>query len=77
MLSFHGYWLNQEVLEARGMRMVPSTLYRCLDRLAERGMLTVRWELPEGRRQWRQVYSITPAGRGVAAGHRSSTAPSL
>ncbi len=60
----HGYQLN-EVIEHRLPRIAglrPSTAYSALDRLAQRGLVTVTAERV-GRRPERKVFTLTEAGR--------------
>jgi DNA-binding PadR family transcriptional regulator len=65
--DFHGYPLTKE-LSGIGNKMAYTTLYRSLARLEEAGMLTSRWELPEGRQQHRRIYTLTGEGITAAAG---------
>jgi DNA-binding PadR family transcriptional regulator len=62
--AMHGYQLN-EVIETRFPRLAglkPSTAYSGLERLAQRGLVTVTTERV-GRRPERRVYALTEAGR--------------
>jgi DNA-binding PadR family transcriptional regulator len=59
----HGYELAQATGLASG------TLYPILLRLAERGMLSSRWEAPRGGRPRRHLYRLTPGGVEFAAAH--------
>ena len=65
----HGYELTNQ-LEAmqvrRWARISPATVYRRLDRLAERGLLEARTER-EGDRPEREVHELTEAGREALA----------
>ena len=65
----HGYELTNQ-LEAmqvrRWARISPATVYRRLDRLAERGLLAVRTER-EGDRPEREVHELTAEGRETLA----------
>ncbi|HEY5477926.1 MAG TPA: PadR family transcriptional regulator [Tepidiformaceae bacterium] len=62
--AMHGYQLN-EVIEQRlpmFSALKPSTAYSALDRLAERGLVSVTTERV-GRRPERKVYHLTESGR--------------
>jgi PadR family transcriptional regulator, regulatory protein PadR len=63
--SFHGYPLAQAM---RGdTEMNYATLYRCLDRLEQRGLLASNWRVPDGTAQSRRVYEVTGAGLAAAS----------
>lgn len=75
--EFHGYLIAKFIREEAGARRLASqgTLYRALDRLEKRGLLTRRWEDPaaadvEGRPP-RRLYTLTPAGREACLTHRA------
>ena len=71
--ELHGYEISRRTGIASG------TLYPLLMRLADRGMLESRWELPGDGRRPRHLYRITPDGveaattaaSGPARPHRS------
>lgn len=63
--SFHGYPLAQAM--RGGTRMNYATLYRCLDRLEQRGFLASEWRVPDGGAQARRVYQLTGTGISHAA----------
>lgn len=66
--EFHGYRVAGVIREQEQARLLTShgTLYKALERLRERGLLTSRWEDPaiaadEGRPR-RRLYTVTAAG---------------
>jgi DNA-binding PadR family transcriptional regulator len=59
----HGY----DLADATGL--ASGTLYPILVRLAERGMLSSRWEVPQGGRPRRHLYRLTPGGIEFARAH--------
>ncbi len=63
--SFHGYPLAQAM--RGGSQMNYATLYRCLDRLEQRGYLSSDWKVPQDSAQARRVYEVTGAGISHAA----------
>lgn len=68
--SFHGYPLAQAM---RGdTQMNYATLYRCLDRLEQRGLLVSTWRVPDGTAQSRRVYEVTGTGLDAATDLESS-----
>lgn len=54
----HGYGMMEDIETFAGVRLGPGTLYGAITRLEERG-----WIRPAGRRERRQPYTITVAGR--------------
>ena len=60
--TFHGYALSKAMDADGGKSMNYSTVYRCLDRLEERGLLKGAWNTPEGSRRPRREYELTGAG---------------
>ena len=69
----HGFQLAKELRQAHGARRLTAygTLYKALDRLAQAGLLTSRWEDPglaaaEGRPR-RRFYQVTLHGEGALA----------
>jgi len=58
--SFHGYPLAKAMRS--GAEMNYATLYRCLDRLEKRDLLTSNWQVPAGLAQPRRIYSGTENG---------------
>ncbi len=64
--SFHGYVLNAAMAEAR-RGLTISTLYRCLGRLEDRGLLESEYRPSEGRGPGTRTYSLTGVGVGVAS----------
>lgn len=65
MSTFHGYPLAQAM--RGGQQMNYATLYRCLDRLEQRGFLSSDWRVPDDSAQARRVYEVTGAGISHAA----------
>jgi DNA-binding PadR family transcriptional regulator len=65
--EFHGYALAT-ALEAHGLpSMSYSTVYRCLGRLAERGMLTSRSDTVDAGGPPRRIYRLTGTGLATAS----------
>ena len=62
--EFHGYRMVR-CLEQAGAAMNYTTVYRCLDRLENRGLLQGRWEIADGSSRPRKVYVLT--GLGIQA----------
>ena len=66
--GIHGFALAQELAGQRGKTALVAhgTLYKTLDRLRTRGLLTAEWEDPEiaaaAGRPRRRLYGITPDG---------------
>lgn len=58
---FHGYPMAKALRQASGREMDYATLYRCLSRLAERGVLEDRWVTPPDGGRPRRQYRITGA----------------
>lgn len=71
--TFHGYALSTELEAAEaegrsiGRSMSYSTIYRCLDRLEQLGLLTGEWSTEELRGPPRRLYRLTPDGFELAA----------
>jgi DNA-binding PadR family transcriptional regulator len=64
---FHGYQLSSELRERPSRAMSYSTVYRCLDRLEERGLLTGHWETDDAQGPPRRVYELSADGRAKVA----------
>jgi DNA-binding PadR family transcriptional regulator len=69
--SFHGFRVSARIREQTGSTLfiTHGALYKALDRLEKRGLLTSNWEdaeiaLAEGRPR-RRLYRITPAGEAA------------
>ena len=69
----YGFQLAKAIRQTRGARRLTAygTLYKALDRLAQAGYLTSRWEDPqvaaiEGRPR-RRFYQVTPTGEAAWA----------
>jgi DNA-binding PadR family transcriptional regulator len=69
----YGFQLAKAIRQAHGARRLTAygTLYKALDRLAQAGYLTSRWEDPqtaatEGRPR-RRFYLVTPTGEAAWA----------
>ena len=69
----YGFQLAKAIRQAHGARRLTAygTLYKALDRLAQAGYLTSRWEDPqaaatEGRPR-RRFYQVTPIGEAAWA----------
>ena len=79
----HGYAIMQDVSDRSGgkLRLSPGTLYGCIKRMLERGMIT---ELSDRERprassddERRRYYRLTPFGRKVAKAEAGRLAESL
>lgn len=79
VVEFHGYAIARELREGGEARRLTAhgTLYRALERLEQRGLLTSRVEDPAvaevERRPRRRLYRVTAAG---VAASRAASAPS-
>lgn len=71
--EFHGYAVAREIANDDGARRLTAhgTLYRALERLETRGLVTSRWEDPaiaaQEERPRRRLYRITAEGERAAA----------
>jgi PadR family transcriptional regulator PadR len=78
--GFHGFLLSARLREATGSTLFVThgALYKALDRLEKRGLLTSTWEDPEraltSGRPRRRLYRVTPGGR-VALHELAARAP--
>ncbi len=79
--EFHGYAIARELREAGDARRLTAhgTLYRALERLEQRGLLTSRLEEPElaevERRPRRRLYTITAQGVQASEAATAEQAP--
>lgn len=64
--EFHGYALNKQLEEGGGKSFTVSTLYRCLNRLEDMGLLVSESRPAEGRGPNRRAYRLTPDGVAAA-----------
>lgn len=65
--DFHGYLIAKKLREDTSVRAVAaSTIYRCMDRLEERGLLVSRYSAPDGQGAGRRTYQLTGDGISVA-----------
>ena len=69
--DLHGYGIVQQIVErtAGRVRVAPGNLYRVLDRMMDRGLLSEADRRPAGNTgdERRRYYRITDLGRGVVA----------
>ncbi len=79
--EFHGFALAAAMADVEGSRRLTAhgTLYKALGRMAERGLLTARWEESsiadaEGRPR-RRLYRVTGAGEADLVRSSRPTAP--
>ena len=72
----HGYAIMQEVAERTGgkVRLSPGTLYGCIKRMLEQGVIV---ELNAGDDSRRRSYRLTPFGRKVARAEAARLADSV
>jgi DNA-binding PadR family transcriptional regulator len=72
----HGYAIMQEVAARTGgkVRLSPGTLYGCIKRMLEQGLIV---ELNAGDDERRRNYRMTPFGRKVARAESARLADSL
>jgi DNA-binding PadR family transcriptional regulator len=54
----HGYAITEDIFEQTGIRLGPGTLYGCLTKLVERGLIA-----PLRSEDRRRPYEITAAGK--------------
>ena len=73
--DLHGYAIMKRVNERLGHRAIvgPGTLYRNLKELRDTGWIA-HADGPEEEDARRRYYTLTPAGRGVAAGEAARMA---
>lgn len=65
--EFHGYLVAKKLREDSSIRTVAaSTVYRCMARLEERGLLVSRHSAPDGQGAGRRTYQLTGAGISTA-----------
>lgn len=76
--AFHGYAIAKFIKDATEARrfVAQGTLYRALERLERRGLLTSQWEplesaIPENRPP-RRLYALTDAGKQACLAARAS-----
>jgi len=78
--EFHGYLIAQAIREREEARLLTShgTLYKALERLRTRGLLTSRWEDPAiaaaAGRPRRRLYTVTAAGASALEAARAGKA---
>lgn len=83
--EFHGFSIAKSLQSANGARRLTAhgTLYKALARMEQAGLLTSRWEEPDGPltdgRPRRRLYRVTGAGAGAlhAAQRAAYQAPAL
>ncbi len=83
--EFHGFSIAKSLQNANGARRLTAhgTLYKALARMEKAGLLTSRWEEPDGPltdgRPRRRLYLVTGAGAGAlhAAQRAARQAPAL
>lgn len=74
--EFHGFLLARQLEEGQSALTAHGTLYKVLDRLEDRGLLTSRWESDEeyeGGRPRRRLYQVTPSAATALATSRQLT----
>lgn len=76
--TFHGYAISAELERLVGPRMSYSTVYRCLDRLEEMGLVEGEWDTGDRQGPPRRRYQLTPNGfERVAELRLSPDAPTV